>query len=298
MSDRFLITKPREVFQVVNTATLLNRMLTIYRQERGFVWTGLFGIVLGLIGVCFFLLNGNEIPPEGKWTKVITFDVGIGIFSLTTAVVAPWINMTMRQRRWFTVTFIISAWIAYFIETVQNVRGFDPRFTRAGTIWDIALGMVLGVVCVVIAGCVLFALVRVWKEKDKDQSGLQLSLVYGFICNCLGILSGVWMILLQGRVTGDGVDIMALHFLGFHGYQAIPIVFWLLKQAQATNIRRTVHLTGCAWIGVYFALLLQFVFGYAIIQMTWYTLAGLAGLALYCLIVLYSFWRLWRKARI
>lgn len=268
---------------------ILSFLWECYRKEKGFVWAGLVGILLGLMAVFFFLLHGNDIPPEGKWTKVITFDLGIGIFSLTTAIVAPLIKMTARQRKWFNYTLITSIWVGYAIETVQNARGFDPRFTKVGMIWDHLAAMVFGVICILLAGCIVFALIRLFREKIGTDR-YNLSLRYAFLSNLLGVLSGVWMILIQGRVTGDGVDIMALHFIGFHGYQAVPMIAWLLNQRQDSidQMQKAVHLAGWSWLSLYFFLLLHFVFGHSIVQMTFYSFAGAISLIIYGLVALYS----------
>src|SRR4051812_26617830 len=117
----------------------------IYTKEKGLVWTGCIGIVLGLICTVFYLIHGNAIPPEGEWTKAITFDLAIGIFSLTIAVLLPYLQINPKQRKIFVYSLIITFWIAYVIETIQNARGFDPRFTDAGEMSDNLIGLFLGV---------------------------------------------------------------------------------------------------------------------------------------------------------
>jgi hypothetical protein len=43
-----------------------NLLNNIYQKEKGLVWTGLFGIALGLFCIIFYFIQGNEIPPEGE----------------------------------------------------------------------------------------------------------------------------------------------------------------------------------------------------------------------------------------
>lgn len=260
-----------------------------YQREKGLVWTGGAGILLGFIGMIGYLIQGNFIPPEGLWTKAITFNLGIGIFTLTTAVVMPWIKLTKVQRKRFHYTLIPSIWVGYAIETIQNARGFDPRFTKVGSIWDQLAGMVFGFICLLITVCLVYVLIRLWKD-HKRADGFNLSLRYGFLSNLLGVLSGVWMILLQGRMTGEGVDIMLLHFIGFHGYQAVPIIAWLLKPVDGSipHPRRMIHLGGLAWMALYLFLLFQFAFGYSVFDLTVYSLLALSSLILYLVAVMFA----------
>lgn len=263
-------------------------LLDIYRKEKGFVWTGLIGILLGLVGITFFLIQGNEIPPEGKWTKMFTFNLAIGVFALTTAIVAPYVRMTSKQRKRFSYSLIASFLIGYAIETIQNMRGFDPRFTKEGTLWDIIMGIILGLDSILLMASVVYFMVIIFKQKDPQNHPFHLSLRYAILSNLFGFLSGIWMSLLMGRMTAEGVDIMILHFVGFHGYQAIPLIGWLINQAKSRK-SSAVHIGGIAWIGFCFALFLQSALGYPFYQLTSVSLLSAGFLGIYGLAALYSF---------
>lgn len=266
-------------------------MKSIYQKEKGLVWTGLAGIVLGLICIIFYLIQGDVIPPEGKWSKAISFDLAVGIFTLTTAICLPFVEMTPKQTKWFVYPIISSFWIAYAIETIQNARGFDPRFTKVGAVYDKLIGLFLGLVSIVMILSLVYFMIVIFKQKNSSFPHILLSLRYACLSIMLAFISGIWMTILLDRVTPDGVNIMVLHFVGFHGYQAIPIIGWLVSKANlsSTVSKKIVHASGISWIIFTLALFVQSVLGYSIYQFS--IILVIAGLALgiWAVLAIYSF---------
>ncbi|SHE51254.1 hypothetical protein SAMN05444392_101789 [Seinonella peptonophila] len=261
-----------------------------YRNEKGLMWTGLLGILIGLLCIIFYLAFGNVIPPEGKWTKAITFDLAISVFAITTALLLPFVQLKPKQRKWFVYPLIASFLIGYLIETIQNARGFDPRFTKAGMPFDQMISLSLGIDSLIMIICLVYLMVLIFKQKNNSNKLMLLSLRYGFMSIMAALVSGIWMIALQGRITSLHVDVMPLHFVGFHGYQAVPIIGWLLSFANLPlpRAKRRIHIGGIAWLAVWFFLLLQFTFGYPLEQPTeWMLLAGIS-LAIWLWVTFYS----------
>lgn len=238
-------------------------------QEKGLLWTGIFGIVVGFICIIPFLLFGDPIPPEGKWSKVITFDLAIGFFALTTAVVLPFIGLSDQQRKRFVYPLIGSFWFAYLVETIQNIRGFDPRFSKAGQLSDRLLGLSLGLDSLIIIGCLVYLMILIFRQKNPNLIAFHLSMRYACLSIMLAFAGGIWMTILQGRVTISGVDIMILHFVGFHGYQAIPLIGWFVTQGgfSTASAKRWVHVGGSAWLLFCLLLFVQTALGYSAFQL-------------------------------
>jgi hypothetical protein len=276
----------------------------IYAKEKALIWTGLFGIVLGLIGIVFYLVNGNEIPPEGKWTKAITFDLAIGIFSLTLAVLLPYMQVSDRQRNWFVYPLIVTFWVAYAIETIQNARGYDPRFTQAGTSIDGFLGKLLGVDSMFIVISLVYFLVLVLKQKRSDYSLIVLAARYGAFSILIAIFAGIWMIIYaivamtSGAPKPEMPSQMAIHFIGFHGLQAIPIIGWLA--AYTTNLsakkaRMQIHIGGIAWLLVGISLFVQTAVGFHAFDFTGYLVIAMIAFIIWFYQVAISFIRIFNQ---
>jgi hypothetical protein len=193
--------------------------------------------------------------------------------------------MKPQQRRRFAYPLIFSFWFAYAIETIQNARGFDPRFTKAGLLYDQLNGMTLVIVALVIFVYLVYFMIVVFKKKNSNHPLLLLSIRYASLSIMLALLVGVWMSVLEGRMTPDGVSIMVLHFVGFHGFQAIPIVGWFASKADlsSTNAKKVIHISGIAWLIFGSCLFVQTMLGYSIYDFSVaLVFAGLA-LGLWCL---------------
>jgi hypothetical protein len=251
----------------------------IYEKERVLVWTGLFGIVIGLLCILFYLINGNAIPPEGKWTKAITFNLAIGIFSLTLAVLLPYMQVSDRQRKWFVYPLIVTFWIAYAIETIQNARGYDPRFAVAGTKLDSLIGLFLGIDSVFIIISLVYFSVLVLKQKQSDYSLIVLATRYSLFSIFIAIFAGVWMIMYAQMIMNSGgskpemPNQMMLHFIGFHGLQAIPIIGWFATYTTNLSDKKAkmqIHIGGIAWLVVGISLFVQIAVGNHMFDFTAY----------------------------
>jgi hypothetical protein len=278
----------------------------IYAKEKALIWTGLFGIVLGLIGIVFYLVNGNEIPPEGKWTKAITFDLAIGIFSLTLAVLLPYMQVSDKQRNWFVYPLIVTFWIAYAIETIQNARGYDPRFTETGTVFDSLIGLFLGIDSVFIVISLVYFLVLVLKQKTSVYSLIVLATRYSAFSILIAIFAGIWMIAYAQMIMNAGAskpempNQMMLHFIGFHGLQAIPIIGWFATYTtnlSAKKARMQIHIGGIAWLVVGISLFVQTAVGYHTFDFTGYLVIAIIAFIIWFYQVIISFIQIFNQLK-
>ena len=268
-------------------------------QEKELIWTGIAGIAIGLICIIPFLLYGDPIPPEGKWSKVITFDLAIGVFALTTAILLPFIGLNEQQRKKFVYSLIGSFWFAYLVETIQNIRGFDPRFTKAGQLSDRLIGISLGLDALIMIVCVVYLLIVLFRQANPKYKAFHLSMRYACLSVLLAFAGGIWMTILQGRITPSGVNIMILHFVGLHGYQAIPMIGWFVTQGafSASAAKRWVHVGGSAWNLFCVFLFVQTGLGYDAFQLAIPLLLAGIALLIWAVIICYTGQQFLRERR-
>src|SRR5438105_12221357 len=71
-------------------------------ENRPLVALGALGIVAGLFCVAVFAARGGvPIPPEGDLTKPASFDIAVGIYVLTVALLLPAAGFSEKGRqRW------------------------------------------------------------------------------------------------------------------------------------------------------------------------------------------------------
>jgi hypothetical protein len=257
-------------------------------------WAGFVGIALGLLCLAIAAVRGPLIPPEGDLYKAITFDIAVGIYLITLAFLVPSAGFTAKGRRRWIGWMIGIFTYSYALETIQTLRGLDPRFTRVGSIPDQIAGGLFALVA--IGMIVMFViLVKGFFRRDRAdaQSPLLLAIKYGCAAIVAGFASGIWMSAIQGRSTGAEGSILPLHALGFHGLQAIPIIALLLTWSGAgdAETRKWVHLTGIAWLIACAAVAWQTFVGRSVLDVSPATIATALFLAAWVAIAFLAFWR-------
>jgi hypothetical protein len=243
----------------------------LLQKEKGLILTGAFGVLLALLSLIFMLVKGNDVPPQGDWIKPITFNFAIGLFIMTTALILPLAKFSVKGHRFFCGMLITSSFYAYATETIQTYRGVDPRFGKGDFLTNQLPGMVFGAASITIVVLYVVLMVKFFSRKRlQERPLLIIGIRYGFIASMLGFSSGIWMIFLQNRITAAGGNIMTIHFLGFHGLQAIPLVAWFLERSGVPFSRsvRWVHVTAWLWYLAIGCMFLQTYQGHAITALT------------------------------
>src|SRR5262252_4656452 len=103
-----------------------------FSQTRSLLWLGIAGVTLAALTSVVAVVYGTIILPEGDLTKSMSFDAAVGIYVITLALFVPLAEFTPRgRRRWIRIVVGLTSW-GYAVETIQVLRGIDPRFTRVG----------------------------------------------------------------------------------------------------------------------------------------------------------------------
>ena len=270
-------------------------------QNRALAVLGLIGIVLGLF--CFavmFARGGVPIPPEGDLEKPATFNIAVGIYILTIALLLPSAGFSDGgRRRWvaWTVVFFV---YGYTVETVQTFRGLDPRFSKVGTPWDQMIGGIFFLTAVSLLVLFIIMAIRFFRRRvDTADATVLLAIKYGCVTTLGAFAAGVWMSVIGGRHTGAAGNILPLHALGFHGLQTVPVVALLLLWAgeKSEQARKWVHLTGIAWLAACVAVASQTIRGKSVFEIGPATLVTAFVLAVWSALALFAFWR-WARVPI
>jgi hypothetical protein len=263
-------------------------------------WGGFAGIALGLIVLAVWVArDGEPVPPEGELGKAISFNLGVGIYLLTIALIVPTARFSEKARRRWT------AWAAgifaysYALETIQTLRGIDPRFTRVGGPFDRITGSLFALVAIgMIVTFVVMARRFFFRGRPDADSPVLLAIRYGCIATVVAFAAGLWMSAITGSRTGVSGNILPLHALGFHGLQAIPVVALLLVWSGANNneARKWVHYTAIVWLAACAAVAWQTIIGRSVLEIAPATLATVFLLLVWTAIAGFAFSR-WAFSR-
>ena len=222
----------------------------LFEGERWLVITGIIGFVLAAGIALFIFFQGRIILPEGNLGDAFSFNAAIGIFILSIAAILPLARLGSRKRKAIRWLFIIASLYGYAIETIQNFRGFNPRFSREGSVIDIIGGMLFGVVSLIFVILAILLTIQFFRIKYPfERPLLMIGIRYAFISVLAANIAGIWMILLQDRFTGDMGNIIVLHGMGFHALQTLIFSGWLLEKVQLNGrIKKLlIHCGSISW---------------------------------------------------
>ena len=241
-------------------------------ENRALTMMGVVGISLGTFCLAVMALRGGApIPPEGDLQKPATFDIAVGIYLLTLALLLPSAGFSERGRkRWVAWNVGLFAY-AFGIENVQIFRGLDPRFSRVAGPLDQILGLVFFIAALGTLVMFVIMAVKFFRRGRADRDSLVLlAIKYGIVAALGAFGAGIWMSLIRGRVTGESGNILPLHALGFHGLQAVPLValFLVWAGADQRETRTWVHLTGIAWLTACAAVAVQTIAGRSVLDVS------------------------------
>ncbi|MFC4098681.1 hypothetical protein [Paenibacillus xanthanilyticus] len=223
---------------------------TFFAGERWLVGMGLLGFALAVFCGIWTLVNGAEVGAEGNMMNAFSFNAALGMFIISTAAVLPLAGMGARARAFFRWSYIVLTLYSYAAETVQNARGFNPRFTQSTNDFDVMAGNLFGLVAMLLVlFYAVFATYFFRRRTYERHPELTLALRYTMMAVMISFGAGIWISLNLGRHVGAEGNIIWLHGLGFHALQALPILAWLTLRAPwpARTRRSVVHAAGLSY---------------------------------------------------
>jgi hypothetical protein len=243
----------------------------LFQGERALIITGLIGFLLSAGISIFIFFNDPIIAPEGNMRDAFSFNAAIGMFILSIAAILPLSRFGARKRKVVRWLFIFTSIYSYTIETLQNFRGINPRFSREGTVVDIAAGMLFGVISLVLVALTIVLMVHFLRMKQPHgRPFLIMGIRYAFLSVLAANSAGIWMILLQDRLTGGTGNLIVLHGVGFHALQTLILPAWLLEKAQIhEKYKKTmIHTGSIAWMLMVLVLGIQTALGQSVFEIT------------------------------
>lgn len=277
--DNIVTAGPDKTAGPLDQVPSLTQIANVYREERGLTITALSGVALGaiLLGVVF--TRGPEVPPEGDLMKPATFDLAVGIFILSLIPWLPAAGFTDAARRLWRKWMIGLLIYAFGIETVQQLRGIDPRFSQAEPASQI-FGAIFFAAALGITVLSIGLAARAFERRTTGRRGLLvMSARWASASMLIGFLAGMWLSANQGRFVGEAGNLLPLHAAGFHAAQAVPLIALMLAWSPVSTdaARRWVHIAGAAWTAACLAIWWQTGQGRAVTDLSG---AGLLTVAL------------------
>jgi hypothetical protein len=286
--------KPVRFHEVVQQRSVVRAIIGLWRRERSLVRTALAAFAFAAITAGIALVNGDWlIEPEGRLAEAVRFDLALGIYYLTLALLLPLSGMgataARRWRRW-AVGFGL---YAYAMENFQAWRGLDPRFSKVAGPIDQILGGVFFLQAIGILILFVALTSRFFRDDAlPDHPTLRTALRYGVLGASLAFFVGILMSGLGGRVLNGSGNMMGIHAAGFHGLQAIPLVALLLgwSRAPASTAQACIHVAGIGWLLLAAGLFLQALMGVPTLSTGFGFMLAIAGVGIWLSALLFAWW--------
>ncbi|MED4531708.1 hypothetical protein ABET51_22195 [Metabacillus fastidiosus] len=267
------------------------RSVKLFQGEKWLVITGITGLLLAAGIAIFIFINGSIVEPEGNLANAFSFNAAVAIFILTIAAILPFSQLDDHRKQRVRLHFFLIISYFYLVETIQHFRGINPRFSRAGSIIDMIIGISFGIVSLLIVILLIKLMIQFFRTSIYNEHFI-LSIRYSFISIMLALVAGIWMIVIQDRYFGTYGNFIVLHGLGFHALQLIVVQGWFLMKAEADKRKGNLllHIGGSAWIISMCLIGIQTVLGESIFQMTLLPIISGFMLVVWLITAFYSFW--------
>ena len=261
----------------------------LFAHERALFWTAIVGFAFGLVCFTAMTQTGFIVAPEGNLYKAATFDIALGIYLLTLVLIVPRAGMSPTGQAIWRWSLVPLSLFAFGVETIQILRGLDPRFSTAGTPLDNLIGGIFFLSALGILTSFLVLMSRFFFRSTHGPDGpLVLSLRYAAVAATAAFGIGIAMSASGGPHVEPGGNLLPLHAAGFHGLQAVPLVALLSAWAGCSPeaSRWTVHGAGLAWLAACGAIAWQSFGGRPVLEMGPATLVAVACLGVWAVFFL------------
>jgi hypothetical protein len=276
-------------------------VVKLFEGEKELVLTGLIGFILAGSIAMYIFFKGPIIAPEGNMKDAFSFNTALGMFILSIAAILPLATFTKRKRKAIRSLFISTSLYSYTIETLQNFRGISPRFSRVGTGIDIGAGILFGVVSLLLVTLIVILSIHFWRMKfPHERPLLILGIRYAFLSAIAANMAGLWMIMLQDRLTGEAGNLIVLHGVGFHALQTLILPAWLLEKVQINeHVKKgLVHMSSFAWMLMILLIGVQTGLGKKVFELSLLPLLSSLFLLVWLGTLVYSLFLLYKQRRV
>lgn len=256
----------------------------LFEGESALIALGLLGVMLSALLSIVYLVSGPVIGPEGHLNKAIQFDLALGLFLVNVAAILPLAGFARPWRAAFRWTSFALALYSYGIETIQILRGIDPRFSRQfKSLTDALPSIIFAMVSLLLILLIIVLFVQFMRASVKTQRWqMVLANRYGMAATLFALGGGIWMMGLKGHQVGTSGSALWIHFVGFVGLKVMSITGYLAERAQGAGnepwIRRMVHLAGVSWLAFCSFVSWQTALGLNVFVPTAISLAGAVSL--------------------
>lgn len=223
-------------------------------------WVNLSMLAFSLIGM---LIDDRQLLGENVWLKPTKFAVSIPIYCVTIALLLKVYPYTFKTKQWISRLIGWALILEVPLVMFQAGRGVRSHFNDTTPLDGIIFGL-MGLL-ILINTLVLFYMMWTSFTKKFDTSVLmQRAIQFGWLGMIVSIVAGQLMIAANAHSVGvpdggagipvthwstEGGDWRAVHFLGMHGIQVLPLLAYFITKWNWKNSQFIIWTTGLIYLG-------------------------------------------------
>jgi hypothetical protein len=219
----------------------------LFSDSKPVVLMGMIGLLLSLIFLLIIFIHGRYILPDGDLTKPLSFNAATGLFIINLALFLNIANFSeIGRKRWVWWTVVVFG-LAFFIESVQPLRGVDPRFAHNHNDFDIAIGkFIMSSLSAIMMVLTIIFMIKIFKSKHS-RNILLFAVKWATSSIVLAFIVGFIMIALFSRHLGENGNFIWSHGFAFHALQIIPLLGWFLENENEKKAKTIISITAIMW---------------------------------------------------
>jgi hypothetical protein len=219
----------------------------IFIDSKPIVLIGMMGLLLSLIFLLIIFIHGRYVLPDGDLMKPLSFNAAIGLFIINLAVFLNLANFSEKGRKlWVWWTAVVFG-LAMVFESVQPLRGVDPRFAHNHNVYDIVIGkFIMSSLSVIMMVLTIIFMIKIFKSKHS-RNILLFAIKWSASSLILAFIAGLIMIALLSRHLGENGNFIWSHGFAFHALQIIPLLGWFLENEKGKKAKTIISITSVMW---------------------------------------------------
>lgn len=209
-------------------------------------WANLSMLAFCLIAM---LVDDRMLLGENVWLKPTKFAVSIAVYCVTIALLLQVYPYTDTLKKWLSRIIGWALILEIPLVMVQAGRGVRSHF-NAETAFDAMVFGWMGILILINTLVLFYLIFTAFFKKLETTILMQRAIQFGWVGMIVSIVAGQIMIANMGHSVGipdggagmpithwstEGGDWRAVHFLGMHGIQILPLLAYFLGQQHWKN---------------------------------------------------------------
>jgi len=238
--------------------------MTIFNQStktlKWCTWANLGMLAFSLIGL---LVDNRQLLGENVWLKPTKFGVSIPIYCITIALLLKTYPYTFKTKQWISRIIGWALILEIPLVMVQAGRGVRSHFNISSPLDGIIFAL-MGFLIFINTIVIFFMIYTAFFKKLDTSLLLQRAIQFGWLGMIISVIAGQQMIAANGHAVGvpdggagipvthwstEGGDWRAVHFLGMHGIQFLPLLAYFITKWNWKNSQFIVWTTGLIYLG-------------------------------------------------